>query len=182
MKKLYVALISLIMSVFILGCDNLTNNPTKKVEEFLNKYQVLDNAVLNDLDKAINNETMLNGAQKTIYKDIIKKQYQNLTYKIIDQEINGNEATVKAEITVADNSKVLEEVEEYKQNNEHLFINEMGEYDEMKYMDYRLEQLKDSKEKIKYTIVFHVSKIDEKWQLNSLSNSDLDKINGIYTR
>ena len=47
-----------ILSIFtllllVVGCGNMMNTPTKKVEEFLSKYQTMDEKVLTQLDEVI---------------------------------------------------------------------------------------------------------------------------------
>ena len=64
-------------------------------------------------------------------------------------------------------------VEEFEEN---------GEYSESKYNDYRLEQLKNAKEKVKYTVDFTLTKVDGQWIVDDLSNEIRDKINGMYVK
>ena len=40
--------------------------------------------------------------------------------------------------------------------------------------------MKDNKEKVKYTIDFHLTKKNEEWKLDDLSKTDEQKIQGIY--
>ena len=47
-------------------------------------------------------------------------------------------------------------------------------------MDYRLEQLMNVSDKVKYTIDFTLTKRDNEWKLNELSETDREKINGTY--
>lgn len=178
MKKIIILLTTLM--VFLTGCNNLDDTPNKKVEAFLNDYQTLDNKVLDDLDKVVSRETRLNDSQKEKYKKIMKKNYQNLSYEIKEDSIDGENATVIVEIKVNDFSKVLNESDSYLQANPDEFKNDEGIYDEEKYMDYRLEQLEKSNEKVKYTLEINLSKRDNEWTVNNLSSDDLDKINGIY--
>ena len=49
-KKIF---IFLLITLFLLGCDNVKNTPTSKVESFLNKYQTLDKNVLKDLGTCV---------------------------------------------------------------------------------------------------------------------------------
>ena len=48
-------------------------------------------------------------------------------------------------------------------------------------MDYRLEQMQDITDTVEYTISFNLTKDDSgNWQINELSQDDLEKIHGIY--
>jgi len=177
MKKIiYILLVALLFS----GCSNLSNTPKKKTEEFLKKYQTIDNVVLNDLDNVLATNTSMDDSQKEEYKKIMKKHYQGLVYEIKDETINGDDAVVTVEITVTDFNKVMDESSRYLSENLSLFTNEAGEYDGNKYTTYRLEQLKDAKEKVKYTLNISLSKINGMWTVNEQSQTTYDKINGIY--
>ncbi len=179
MKKI----LSTIGLLFILtGCSlgNMDNTPTKQVEKYLNNYQTLDSNILTKLDSIVDEETLLSDTQKDTYRDILKKHYQDLTYTIKEETVNGDKATVEAEIEVNDYTKALRSAEEYKVSNESEFNDENGVYDEEKYQEYRLGLLKDTKDRVKYTIYFSLTKQDDEWTLDTLSQTDEDKILGIY--
>lgn len=177
MKKLFCLFISVLLFT---GCTDLSNTPTKRVEEFFKNYQVLDTDVLNDLDNVIANDVTLNVTQADTYRSIMKKHYQNLTYEIKDDTIDGDNATVTAEITVTDFKKVIDEAERYMNNNINEFNDELGNYSISKYNDYRLERLKEAKDKVKYTIYLNLTKVNDKWVLNDIDQVTYDKINGTY--
>ena len=174
MKKLV-----FLLSLFLIGCSDLSNTPTKKAEEFLKKYQTLDNSVISDLNNVVN-ESDLNETQRSMYIDIMKKHYQNLSYEIKDETIDGNEAVVAVEIAVTDFKKVLEEANNYMNNNKEEFHDENGEYSVVKFNDYKLNKLKEAKDKIKYTIEIKLTKINEDWIVDKLNSESYDKINGNY--
>ena len=99
MKKI---LIGLSLLLLITGCTSTMNTPTKKVEEFLGKYQSMDSEVLAQLDQVISDDINMSDDQKSEYRSLLEKQYQNLSYKIKNEEIDGNKATVDVEIEVYD--------------------------------------------------------------------------------
>lgn len=173
--------ILLILSCFMLvGCTDLSNTPTKRVEEFLKKYQTLDEKVLTDLDNAITYDYNFSTSQANKYREIMKQHYQNMTYKIKDEKIDGNKATVTVEIEVTDFKKVIDDANAYMNAHQQEFLDESGVFSILKFNDYRLEKLKESKEKIKYTIYFTLTKQDKKWNLDNLNQITYDKLNGIY--
>ena len=176
MKKLLYLFVVLLFT----GCNQLSNTPTKRVEEFLKSYQTLDEKVLNDLDNVVNQDVTLSKQQQDTYKDIMKKHYQNLTYKIKDDTIDGNNAIVTAEITVTDFSKALQEANSYMNNNIQSFNDETGNYNITMFNDYRLEQLNSAKEKIKYTVYFSLNKQNDEWVMGNIDSVTYDKINGVY--
>lgn len=174
MKKL----VYILFLFLLVGCNDLSNTPTKKTEEFLKKYQTLDESVINDLENVVN-ESDLNDEQKTIYIDIMKKQYQSLSYEVKDETLNGDEAITAVEISVIDFKKVLDEANDYLKNNEEEFYDN-GEYSIVKFNDYKLNKLKQAKDKVRYTIEIKLTKINDKWTVDNLSNETYDKINGVY--
>jgi len=176
MKKIF-----LILTILLLvGCTDLSNTPTKRVENFLKDYQTLDEEVLNDLDDVINNDITMDINQVETYREIMKKHYQNLTYEIKDDTIDGDNATVTVEITVTDFRGVLNEAESYLNNNINEFNDESGNYSISKYNDYRLEKLKEAKDKVKYTIYLNLTRVNDEWTLNDIDPITYDKINGMY--
>ena len=179
MKK---ALIVVSAILLLCGCNvmDMNNTPKKQVEKFFNGYQTLNKSVLDDLDNIVNKETTLTAEQKTKYRDILKKHYEDLNYEIKDETINGNNATVKVEIEVNDYSKVLKSVNEHKINYPEEFLDTDGNYSESIFQEYRLNAIKDTKERITYTLYVTLTKINDKWTIDELTNTDEEKILGIY--
>ena len=48
------------------------------------------------------------------------------------------------------------------------------------YNDYKLKQLEQVKDKIKYDITFNLTQYDGVWELDEIDNYDLQKIHGLY--
>lgn len=177
MKKILFTIISIFL---ICGCNKINNTPTKQVETFFNKYQTLDADVIKDLDRVISEEVVFDTNARDKYRELIKNQYKNLTYKIKDEFIDGDIATVTAEITVIDYGKILTETEAYKNNNIEEFQDEDGNYDSVKYSNYAIKKLESAKDKITYTVELSLTKQNDKWNLNNISEDTEDKILGIY--
>lgn len=168
MKKIITIFIFLLLLV---GCS-LSNTPTSKVEDLLNKYQMLDKDIKTGIDDALNEEN-LTEEQKDRYQKIIEKQYKNLSYEVKDEKVDGNTATVTVEIEVIDYKKVINEV-----SNKYLNMNDYTTYD---YNESKLNELEKAKDKVKYTIDFEVKKDDDgNYKLSSLSNETIKKIQGMY--
>lgn len=70
---------------------------------------------------------------------------------------------------------VKDKVNEAKDN-----LTTTTDYDESKYMDYKLSEMEKITDKVKYTIEFTLTKTNGEWQLDALSNSDIEKLHGIY--
>lgn len=179
MKKFLVIIFS---ALFILtGCDSkLDNTPTKKVEAFLGNYQSLDSKVMDDLDSTLSADPDLSDDNRNEYKEFMKKHYQDLKYEIKDEKIDGDKATVEAEVTVRNYTKSVADAENYKSENQAEFNGEDGNYDATLFSTYRLDELKKVTDTETYTITFNLTKQDDKWKLEDLSDEDLNKINGLY--
>jgi uncharacterized protein with gpF-like domain len=111
MKRIFTFLA---FALILTGCsigEDMDNTPTKQVEAYLNNYQTLDSNVLAKLDAVVENEEMFDEDQKVTYRDILKKHYQDLTYTIKEETVNGDKATVEAEIEVNDYTKAIKEAE-----------------------------------------------------------------------
>ena len=179
LKKLFIGVIILFLAV---GCGNMMNTPTKKVEEFLSKYQTQDEKVLAQLDEVISSAGTMTSKQKEKYREIMKKQYQNLSYKIKDETEDGDSATIEVEIEVYDYATSISETETYLTTNKDEFINkDTNEVDDEKFMDYKLEQLDKVKDKVKYTINFTLVKEDNEWKLDDITEIDRQKLHGLYS-
>lgn len=180
MKKL---LSILGIALVLTGCSigkNMSNTPTKRVEEYLGNYQTLHSNVLSKIDSIVNNEELFDEDQRTTYKDILKKHYQDLTYTIKEETVNGDKATVETEIEVNDYTKALKEAETYRTTNETEFLGENDVFDESKFAKYKLDLLKSSKDRVKYTIYFSLTKSNDEWVLDDLTDTEEEKILGIY--
>ncbi len=179
MKKFLVAIFT---ALLLSGCSlgKMDNTPTKQVEKYLNNYQTLDSNVLTQLDSIVARETSFTDSQKQDYRDLLKKHYQDLTYNIKEETVNGDKATVEVEIEVNDYTKAIKEAESYKKENEKEFLDENNTFDESKFNDYKLDLLKKSKERVKYTLYFSLTKTDGDWNLDKLTETEQEKILGIY--
>lgn len=179
MKKVLLFLACFLSIIIFSGCE-LNNTPTKKVEEYLNSYRNLDTVVLNQLDETINVDTIMDATQKSNYKDILKKQYKDLNYTIKDETVDGNNATVKAEIEVYDYYKLTTESDKYYATSPDEFKDTAGNIVETKYIDYKINKMTDYKERIKYTIDFTLKKVDRTWVLDDITEQTRQKIHGLY--
>jgi len=146
MKKIFI----LLGILLLLGCTNTMNTPTSKVENFLSKYQNLDKNVLTDIDRYLDKNKSLSKNDKKIYKEVLQRQYQNLSYKIKNEEIDRTVSIIDVEIEVLD------------------------------YRNKKIKELKTVEDRIKYDITFYLNKENGLWTLENLSRDDYLKINGLY--
>ena len=59
-------------------------------------------------------------------------------------------------------------------------MDETGNVSTTKYNDYKLEAIKNMKDRVKYTINFTLSKIDEECMVDDLTDTERLKIHGLY--
>lgn len=168
MKKIILVSIFLLLLV---GCS-LSNTPTSKVEDLLSKYQTLDKDIENGINEVVGEET-LTGNQANRYRDLIEKQYKNLSYEVKDEKYDGDSATITVEIEVLDYKKAINEVSTSYLQRDNYTVEE--------YNDAKLSALEEVKDKVLYTIDFEVNKDSNgNWRLASLSNETIKKILGMY--
>ncbi len=58
--------------------------------------------------------------------------------------------------------------------------NNTSDYDKDKFMEYKIKEMEKVKDTVKYTIEFTLTKVNDEWQLDPLSNADIEKLHGIY--
>ena len=118
--------------------------------------------------------------QKKDYKNLIERQYQNISYKIKDENTSGENATVTVEVETFDYRSALNKSEEYYENNKKKFQKDDGKIDQKKYWDYKISEMKKTEDKIKNEIIFTLHKENDKWILDDISDSDRQKLHGLY--
>jgi len=171
MKKILI--FTFILSIFITGCGNLMNTPTKRVEELMSKYQKNDESISGEIDTMLNEEENLTTEQRNQYKNIINKQYKNLTYEIKDEEVDGDNAVVKVEIEVTDYKKVIDELDSRYSSDATL--------DRNNYNNEKINELNNANEKVRYTLDINTKKDEDgNWYVTGLTTADRKKIQGMY--
>lgn len=201
MKKILI-MISITMSIlFFSGCSlNNSNSPSDTVKAFLDKYKNQDKEVVSNLDDTISEE--YTGEYKDRYKKIMMNQYKNMEYDITDEIVDGNTALVTAEVTVFDYSSAIENANNYLTEHEDEFYKDSKDetskdekedntenikesadnmIDNAKFLAYKLGLLEKVSDKKTYTIEFSLTKEKDDWKLDSLTDTDIEKLHGIYS-
>lgn len=175
MKRIYFIFLSLL----ILCSCSIFNNPSSKVEEYLNNYVYLSDNIIADMESKISDEN-LSSENQTVYKDILMRQYKDMQYQIKDESINGDEATVSVRITVYD--LYGNEKKSYEYLNEHLdeFYDINNQYDNELYVKYKLSKMLEVSDTVDYDIDFYLTKENGDWILKEPNREVLEKIHGMY--
>lgn len=176
MKKIIHVLFIFLIVVILSGCNNTA---VKTVEDYLNEYKYLSNNVTENMKEIVDREN-IEGIDRETYIKIFEKQYKDLKYEILNEEYNGDEATIKVKINVYDLYKIQNDANIYLANHMEEFNDENGEYDYKKFIKYKLNKMINANDRVDYTIDFYVVNKDNRWTVSSLSNADLEKIHGIY--
>ena len=174
MKKILLVFIILLS---LTGCGG--NTAKGAVESYLKKYRNLDSEVLVDLERLIEEENLSN-KQEEKYRDVLKKQYKDLSYEIIEEEYDDNISYVTVKISVYDLYKAQSDASIYLSNNPEKFYNDDNIYDVNMYLDYKLEEMKKMIDKVEYKVTFTVIKEDDKYVVEQPTEETLQKIHGIY--
>lgn len=181
MKKIILIIIAILLFT---GCDREMTSPTKKVEEALNNYQNLDNSIDYDLNRIIDKEKNLSDDDRKSFRNALERQFQNLSYKIKDEEINDDNATVEVEIEVLDYKSSYDKSRKYFLDNKEEFTKD--EVDESKleelaeYITYKIKELTNVEDKVKYDVTFNLTKEDNEWVIDNIDDESLEKLLGLY--
>lgn len=179
MKKVYKLLLVVSICLVLAGCGCMKKTAKGAVQDYLNQYKNLSSNVISSMDDVVNDEN-LTDSQKEKYRDILKRQYQDLKYEIVNEKYDGDNATVEVKITVYDLYKVQKDANNYLTNSGDEF-KENGVYSNDLFMNYKLDKMKKVTDTVEYNITFNVTKDDNgNYKVNDLSNSDLEKIHGVY--
>ena len=174
MKKILFILI-----VLTLSACNISNTPSSVVEKYLNNYKNISDEVIDDLEITLSNEDLSN-INRENYKKALLRVYENLSYEILDESINGDKAEVQVHIKVIDLYKEEKESNDYMLNNVNEFYNASQEFDNDLYNTYRIEKMQKALDKIDYNIIFKVNKKEGVWILEEPNRDVIEKLNGLY--
>ena len=173
MKKI----LSLIILLIVLsGCGS--NTARMSVENYLKKYKTLDSEVLVDMEGVIAKEDLTKD-QEEKYRNILKKQYKDLTYEVISEEYDDEVSYVTVKINVYDLYQAQSDALVYLENNKEEFYTN-GEYDLEKYVNYKLDKMLKKNDRIDYTLVFTVTKENNEYIVSELGTDEIKKIHAIY--
>ena len=174
MRKILIFLFSILL---LTGC-NTTTSPKNEVQKLFLNYNSLSSDLLIQLDSVINTEE-LTLEEKDKYKEVLKRQYEDLKYKIKDEVVDEDKAVVTVEIEVYNLAKVINEAQEYLNANRDQFYIDRKFSNEL-FWDYKLDNMIKTSERIKYDLDLTLTKIDNKWVLDELLESNRQKIHGLF--
>lgn len=175
MKKVVLIILGLFLLV---GCNSIDNTPKMKVEELLNKYNSLSDEVLRDLDTKLV-EANVDEALREDMRDLYKKQYKDMEYEILNEDINGDSATVEVKLTVYDFQKQREEAEAYIDEHSEEFMTD-NIIDDIKAQKYVIERQNETTDRKEETVTFELEKNNGEWEVLDLNDEIIEKLHGTY--
>ena len=177
MKKYYKYVLFVVL-FFLVGCG-FNSSVRSAVNDFFMKYTSLDETIMDQLNSYVKSED-LTDEQEEVYKEVIKRQYRNLEYEIVNEEVIDDETIVHVKIWVYDLYKAQKDALDYYNSNMDEFKDSDGYYDKDKYVDFKLNKMKDIDDKKEYELDLKVVKDGNKYRVKQLTNDELEKIHGIY--
>lgn len=177
MKKYILLIISSI--IILTGCSLMQEQPKNAVDKFFKNYKNNSKEVISQLDEYLDEQDLEDDVKKD-YKELYLRQYSNLKYKIKDETINGDDATVEVQITVFDYFKTDKNASDYFTANKADFVDDDGDVDFSKYFVYKINKMLETNDTVDYTITLKLKKEDNNWKIDPLTNDELMKLHGTY--
>ena len=175
-KRYWVA--CLLLLIIVTGCT-LGNTPTSKVEELLKRYNSNADVVKTELGDYLSSLNLDEENQKG-YEGVYLRQYSDMTYQIKDETIDGNTATVTVQVKVYDYYTAEQDINSYVSSHQNEFYGDDNIYSSEKALKYRIDELKKVSDKVEYTLDFTLTKVNNVWTVDTLTNEQLEKIHGTY--
>ncbi len=173
-----IGIILFLVLVFVIFSKVRKNNsPGELTDAYMMRYLKGDSELVSQIDYPFSDH--LNASQKKIYQGLMKKQYEKMTYDITREDVHDTDAVVVVSFSVYDLKSAMEKANQYIEAYPDKF-QKNGAFDSLKAIDYKLEVLKNYRERVNYSIEFAYSKQNKQWVFMDLSSTDLEKLDGVY--
>lgn len=154
-------------------------SPIGMTESYFEKIQKEDKSITSKITYPFSDN--LNAYQEQRYKEMVKKQYRNIHYTILEEYVGDVDSNITIQVTVIDLKDAYEKANSYVFAHKDKFVNEKGDMDEAEVINYKLEQMEKAKDTVDYSIVINYYKNDaNQWVMTDLSSTDLEKISGTF--
>lgn len=170
----------LVFCMVVTACSwGWPGSPKMKVEEYLASYQKLDNKVIDDLNNDMTGLNLTTDEQQS-YIDIMKENYRKLSYVLSNEKISGNTASVDVKLKVIDLSGIENSAQTYIDTNPKDFHDVNGNIIVNKYFNYKISLMKKAMDTKTYNTTFTLTKNNNNWSVNKLTDEQMQMIKGIY--
>jgi len=151
------------------------------VSSYITEYQDLSITVMIPLSFDMEEIDFFSESSETYYELAMKKQYQDITYKITSVSLYSESATAKVEIYTYDFISTKEAAEEYMENDgAYLLEGEEESIQKLLFENYLYQKMYEEETRIKQEIILNLSKEDGSWKVNSIDEDTLLKIRGLF--
>lgn len=186
MKKLFLVMTLIIVSIGLMGCA--TDKPEKAVERFFTAAKAFDsekiNAELKVNDTSIN-EAATNLVNGSYYKfqvhflDYLKANATKVEYKVIETKVDGDKAAVTVSAKYIDGSPVIRgtmgEVFQTLLGNAFSGVEMTEEETSKMFVDTLTNHIStDEQPIVEKTLVINCVKVDNKWYIGELNADIMD--------
>lgn len=175
MKKVYLMVLGIIF-LLLTACG--TNTPKGKAEEFLSRYNSLNDDVMVSINTAVAGESLSTTNQEK-YRKVLERQYKNMKYEVKDETVDGDKASVKVKVTVYDLYKSGLTSQDYLNNNTNEFYVD-NVLNQEAFDKYRIEDMLNTNETVEYDITLYLNKDNGTWTVENPDSVTLEKIHGLY--
>ncbi len=176
--------IFLIMAlILITGCGKTDEDPAiTATKEYLETYQNLAETTVGPLTFLVEINEEWSQANKEIYIEAIKRQYEDLTYKIETVNKYSNTALANVTITVYDLNQTKIDFEYYVEHdaNPYDFYDANDGFNEGTYYKVLFTRMLNEEDRVSYNIVLELVETDGTWEVRQPSDETMEKIQGIY--
>ena len=180
MKKI---LLGIILLLFITGCEmKMDMTPSEAVANWMTSHQERNDSVVKELDDWLDKQN-LDNESKSSFKTALEKQYQNLSYEILEEDIDKDKATVVVEIEVLDYYSSFEKSRDYFEKHLEEFFETVPEgrtNDSKELRTYQIKGLENVEDKTKYQITFDLTKDNNTWKIDDTKEDIFMKMYGLY--
>lgn len=177
-KRTYVVVAVLVLIVLIgvyvvLRVTGLVSKkPSTVTSEYFDSYISNDSDVISKIEYAFDDK--ITTKQKKVYVRAMKRQYKKMFYTVLDENVDGKDATARVEVTVFDYNACYNTAMSHINSHSNKFPTEE------KQIDYKLSKLETCSDRVTYEINLQYHYDGRKWLMNEINEDDLKKINGVY--
>ena len=170
MKKIIFFVVFVLLFLGFMVVYKYTINPSDSVNLYLKKYRS-GNVELN---KLLTENVEFTEEEKSEYIEFMREHYDSMEYKVSKAKISGNDAIVPVHITVKNYASEINSANAYYSAHAALFA------ENYTFVQFRLDKMKEVKKYTEYDIDFDLKYKSGKWEVQSLSTTDRQKLAGLY--
>lgn len=173
----------IILAFGVTACGKTKEDATTTaIKDYFLAYQTNDEISIAPLVFKVYIEEDWVDDNKDNYIEAIKRQYQDLTYKIESINKYSNTAVASIKITVYDLNDTSKEFAKYVEDlpDPYQFYDGNDGFNEKKYNQYLFNRMLKEEDRVSYTIAIELVEKDSTWEVKTISEETLEMIQGVY--